>query len=101
MPIFPFAHRSELPSVREGCRDTSSRPRANSAVLRTGLVGARWLRCARIALRSPCPCSVWGCIMGTIAADGALPPRRISGNGGVAGSSITREGQSGVGCSRR
>ena len=100
MPIFPFAPVG-ITLCAGGMRDTSSRPRANSAVLRTGLVGARWLRCARIALRSPCPCSVWGCIMGTIAADGALPPRRISGNGGVAGSSITREGQSGVGCSRR
>ena len=34
--------------------------------------------------------------MGTMADDGAIPPRRTTiGNGGVAGSSITSEGQSG------
>jgi hypothetical protein len=35
-----------------------------------------------------------GCVMGTMADDGAMP-RRASGNGGVVGSSITSGGQSG------
>jgi hypothetical protein len=62
--------------------------------MQTGLVART---CAALGLRLAHHDHVvcgGGCVMGTMADDGAMP-RRASGNGGVVGSSITSGGQSG------